>query len=92
MSADLLFESVFQTLTEASEDAEIVFDPSLVTATAVTAAVCPLITCTHSALATLQYLRMLDNIVHRKHAGLVNKGLFCYFSRERVICILELHT
>ena len=41
--------SVFHTLTEPSAEAEIVLAPPVVMTTALTAAVWPFITCTHSA-------------------------------------------
>ena len=58
--ANLLFGSVFQTFTVVSEEAETVFEPSSVTATAFTAAVWPFITCIHSALDTHQYLQYVE--------------------------------
>ena len=52
----LLLMSVFHTLTEPSAEAEIVLAPPVVMTTALTAAVWPFITCTHSAEGTYHNL------------------------------------
>ena len=68
---NLLFGSVFQTFTVVSEEAETVFEPSSVTATAFTAAVWPFITCIHSALDTHQYLQYVEQFNYT-HVSVAN--------------------
>ena len=53
---DLLFWSVFQIFTVASEDAEMVFEPFWAMATELTAAMWPFISWRHFAVGTYQYL------------------------------------
>ena len=52
----LLLISVFQTLIVPSDDPDIVLLPHVVMTTAFTAALCPCITCMHSAVGTYQRL------------------------------------